>query len=319
MTALHRKLLRDLVRLRGQAITIGLVVAAGVSAYVAEHSAWTSLKTSRDAYYDRYRFADVFARLERAPDAVRDRLAASPGIATVHTRVVERATLVMPGLEEPAYAQVVSVPSDGEPPLNALHLHRGRPIRPEHPEEVLVLDSFAEAHGIEPGDRLHAVINGRRKQLRVTGRVLSPEFVYPMSETDFVADPRKFAVLWMNLEALQAAFDMKSAFNDVSIRLQPGASEASVLEAIDRELESYGGMGAYGRSRQKSNFMLEGELSELETFATVIPILFFGVAAFFAQHGPLTTHSPATATDRDSQGRSAIPTRRSAGTTSNWS
>jgi putative ABC transport system permease protein len=63
VSALNRKLLRDLVHLKGQVVTVALVVACGIAGYVAFQSTWDSLEHSKSAYYERYRFADAFVRL----------------------------------------------------------------------------------------------------------------------------------------------------------------------------------------------------------------------------------------------------------------
>ena len=89
MNVLDRKLFRDLMRLKGQALTIALVVAVGVANYITLRSAWRALGDSRATYYEEYRFADVFARLKRAPDSVADQIHDVRGVATVYPRVVE--------------------------------------------------------------------------------------------------------------------------------------------------------------------------------------------------------------------------------------
>ena len=73
MKALERKLFRDLSRLRGQVITIALVVAAGIASLLSMVTTYTSLIRSRDAYYQSSHFADVFAHVQRAPDRVAPR------------------------------------------------------------------------------------------------------------------------------------------------------------------------------------------------------------------------------------------------------
>jgi hypothetical protein len=67
VSPLQRKLLRDVGRLRGQVLTIALVLAGGITSFVALRGTYGSLLRARDAYYDRQGFADVFAPLERAP------------------------------------------------------------------------------------------------------------------------------------------------------------------------------------------------------------------------------------------------------------
>ena len=69
MHPLDRKLFRDLWRLRGQVLAIALVVASGVAVLVMFLSAFTGLEETARAYYERYRFAQVFASVTRAPRA----------------------------------------------------------------------------------------------------------------------------------------------------------------------------------------------------------------------------------------------------------
>lgn len=278
LSAIDRKLVRDLRQLVGQLVTIALVVACGIAAYVVMQSTWTSLNGSRDRYYESYRFADVFARLKRAPEALLERIGSIEGVASAQSRVVEPVMLPMADMPEPATGMLVSIPTSGQPALNGLYLRTGRWV--ERGDEVLVLQAFADAHGLAPGDRVPVVLNGTRRELRVAGTALSPEYVYAMSPSDLTVDNRRFAVLWMQREAMAPAFQMEGAFNDVSLRLQPGASIPAALDALDRLLAPYGGMGSVGRDKQTSNFMLNGELTQLKSMATVVPTIFLAVAAF---------------------------------------
>ena len=87
------------------------------------------------------------------------------------------------------------------------------------------------------------------------------EYVYQIRPGAFVPDDKRFGVLWMGRSELAAALDMEGAFNDLSVSLQPGASEADVIERMDRLLERYGGIGAYGRSDQVSARYVSEELA----------------------------------------------------------
>ena len=78
MRMLDRKLLRDLRRMWAQALAIALVMASGVATFVLASGAYHSLDETRAAYYLRYRFADVFAEVRRAPKSVADQIAAIP-------------------------------------------------------------------------------------------------------------------------------------------------------------------------------------------------------------------------------------------------
>ncbi len=97
ISALDRKLLRDLSQMKGQSFAIAVVIAAGVATFVNSRTILHSLELTRATFYERYRFADVFASVKRAPDAMIDRLAEIPGVAQVETRIVEVVTLDVPG------------------------------------------------------------------------------------------------------------------------------------------------------------------------------------------------------------------------------
>src|SRR5688572_33133085 len=107
ISALNRKLLRDLLGMKGQAAAIALVVAAGVAMFVMYLSNFDSLRRTQRAYYDDQRFADIFVSLKRAPLRVEQSLRDVPGIAVVETRVVASVTLDVPEMDEPASAQLV--------------------------------------------------------------------------------------------------------------------------------------------------------------------------------------------------------------------
>jgi len=74
LRALDRKLLRDVWRLKGQVLSIGFVIASGVALLVMSLSTYEALRVTTDAYYDRYRFGDVFAAVKRAPRHMEERL-----------------------------------------------------------------------------------------------------------------------------------------------------------------------------------------------------------------------------------------------------
>ena len=281
MTALSRKLLRDLWHHRGQAVAVALVVACGVASFLMTRSAYRSILLSRDDYYGRYRFADVFVSLKRAPNALLKRVAAIPGVALVDARVVVDVTLDVPGLAEPATGRIVSVPEGAGPELNRLVIRRGRFIDGGRRDEVLASESFATANRLSVGDRIGAVLNGRWTSLRIVGIALSPEYVYEIRGiSSILPDNRRFGVLWMSRDALGPAFDMEGGFNDLVLALSPGASQGDVIRALDDLLEPYGSLGAYGREDQVSNNFLDNELAELRTEGRIVPAIFLGVAVF---------------------------------------
>jgi putative ABC transport system permease protein len=280
MSALNLKLLRDLLAMRTQALAIALVIAAGIAMFVAYLSNFNSLERARDDYYRTQRFADVFANVRQAPNQLAGRIGQIGGVEDIETRVVAEVVLDVPGLDEPATGRLVSIPADGRPRLNDLFLRRGNWITAGRTDEVLVSEAFANAHGFQPGDRVGAIINGRRRDLVMVGIVLSPEYVYGIKPGELVPDARRYGILWMGHEALATAFEMEGAFNDVALSLARNAIPEAVVADLDRLLEPYGGRGASLRELQPSNWMLNSELSQLQSFGFFVPLIFLFVAAF---------------------------------------
>jgi len=278
--AIHIKLLRDLVNMRGAVLTIALVVAAGTAAFVTLRGTWLSLVSTRDRYYAAERFGDVFVSLERAPSAVVGKLEDLPGVARVYARIVGSARVPLDSLDEPAQAQIISLPVHGKPPLNGVVLMSGRMPEADRDDEALLIEMFAQAHGVKPGDSLPVVVEGRQRNLRVVGLAMSPEHVLAIPAGSTAPAPERFAVLWMPRTAVEAAYDLRGAFNNVVFELAQGTRADAAIRGVDRVLDAYGGLGAYDRVRQISNYFLTQDLAQLKSMATVAPIIFLAVAAF---------------------------------------
>ena len=176
--------------------------------------------------------------------------------------------------------RIVSLPADGEPILNVPLLRVGQLPDPLSVDEVAISEPFGNAHGLRPGDSFRAIVNGQLRDLRVSGVALSPEYIYTIGPATLFPDDRRFGIFWMSRQAAASAFDLDGAFNDLTLRLLPGADAAPVIAAIDELLDPYGGTGAYDRGRQVSHSFLNQELEQLQALAWIMPPIFFVVSAF---------------------------------------
>ena len=280
MKALHRKLIRDLLKMKGQVFAIAMVLAAGISMFVLMISTYDSLRISRDSYYEQNRFADVFARLKSAPRHVADKIGEIPGVSQAHTRIVRDVTLDIPNLDEVATGRLISLRIPKRPALNDPYLREGRFPESGEEAEILLSEPFALAHGYQPGDGVAAIINGKRRMLEIVGIAISPEYIFAIKPGDVFPDNRRYGIIWMDEKALEAAFNMEGAFNNVSLKLARNASLPAVLDAVDEILEPYGGLDAISRKDQISNWFLENEFKQLQVMGRMIPLLFFSVAVF---------------------------------------
>jgi putative ABC transport system permease protein len=280
ISALDRKLLRDLWSMKGQALAIALVIAGGASVHLVATGMLSSLQETRRAYYERYRFADVWAPVVRAPNSLIGDIRAVEGVQAAETRVRVPALFDMPDMEEPATGEIFSLPDNVGPAVNQIYLVRGRTPHPGRRDEAVVLQSFADAHQLQLGDKMPATIYGGRETVSVVGIALSPEHVYAIGPDQLVPDDRLFGVLWMGREALAEAVNQDGAFNEVVVRLAYGASDAAVIAELDAILEPYGAPGAYGRVDHISDAFVTSEIDQLRTMGNVLPPIFLLVAAF---------------------------------------
>lgn len=272
------KLLRDLWRLRAQAAAIALVIAAGVAMVIMSFGMIRSLEGTRAAYYERYRFADMFAPVRRAPNSVIADIREIPGVAFAEGRLTTSGILDVPGFSEPVSARIHSLPSaDG---LNLLVLRSGRFPDGQSANEAVVNEAFAKSAKLQLGESFAATLYGRRVRLRLTGIVLSPEYVYAVAPGQIFPDNRRYGIVWMNREPLGAALDLTNSFNEVLVRLVPGASQPEVVRRLDLLLDRFGATGAYGRNLQISDRFVSNEISQLATTVELLPPIFLAVAAF---------------------------------------
>jgi putative ABC transport system permease protein len=279
ISPLRRKVLRDLRRLWAQVLAIALVLAAGVATLILGNGAYSSLYETRARYYEENRFADVFADVTRAPRALLAEIEEIEGVLDAEARIVKLGLLDLPWMVEPGSVLFVSLPAGNGEGLNRLFLRLGRMPDPQSAQEIVVSDGFAKAHGLAPGDRLPVLMNGKRRDLLITGVALSPEFIYALGPGQMMPDPRRFGTVWAPRASLEAAYDLEGAFSNVVLKLAPGASPDRVIEDLDRLTARYGGVGATARKDQISHAFLDAELKQLSAMVKILPPIFLLVAA----------------------------------------
>ncbi len=279
MRSIDRKLLRDLWSLKTQVVSIALVIACGIGAFIGSLSTHESLLWSREHYYDSARFAHLFANAKRAPESLAAKIRDIPGVQEVETRVVRDAQLSIEGVLPPMIARLTGFDPQHPPGMNRLTLRSGRWPAPGARGEVVVNQRFLEARRLALGAQLTVLLNGKRERLTLVGTALSPEYIYA-TRGGGMPDDEWFAAVWMDAKALAAAFNMEGAFNSVVIRLSKNASSEPVIESLDRLLEPYGGFGAVEREEQMSHKILSQEISQQRVWGIVLPAIFLLVAAF---------------------------------------
>ena len=280
MDALDKKLLRDFGRLWVQALAIAMVMAGGVSILLMSFGMSTALDQTRATYYERNRFADVFASARRVPLSLMQDIRAIDGVAAAEARVTTFATLDLAGKSASTLGYFVSLPPDGQPLLNEPMLRSGTWPDPNSTDEIVVNEPFAQANDFSVGDTISANLNGNKRRLTITGTVLSPEFIYTIGPGSMVPDNEDYGIAWMPERALAAAVNRTGAFDDLAVKLRPGFDAEPVIDTIDDLLEPYGGAGATDRSSQISNAYIDSEIEQLRQISYILPPIFLAITVF---------------------------------------
>jgi putative ABC transport system permease protein len=280
MRSINRKLFRELFQLKGQLISIALVVASGIMAVVTMRGSYDSLVIAQQDYYNQSRFADVWVSLVRAPNSLLGKLEAIPGVEAADTRITFLATLDLDDTGIPATGRFVSLPPVGRPTLNDVVIVGGRYLAVGALNEVIISENFAIARGFVPGDRIRVIINGRARVLDIVGIGISPEHLYAVPPGGLIPEDERYGILWSSRDTLGPAYDMDGAFNEAFVTLTPDANSAAVIKAIDEILQPFGGLGAYLREDQPSHLILQSELDQNRVMGSVIPAIFLSIAVF---------------------------------------
>jgi len=282
MPILTIKLWRNIMKTKGQFLSLVAVVMVGISIYIGMSTTYVNLQRSRDNFYRDCRFADYYFHVIRAPEQVTRQIAAIPGVALVTGRI-QRDVPIIKAHSQRATGRLVSYPLPVKDQVNQIHLTSGRMFE-KYPQgggvEVLVDPGFAKANHLDFGSIITIVAEGKEVALTVVGTATSPEFIYPIKNAaDMTPDPETFGIIMIPNNQAQQIFNLSGQVNQVVMTLAPGASEDDIKEKVKTILGPYGNLADYPRSQQLSDAILKGELDQLETQAVIMPAIFLIIAA----------------------------------------
>ncbi|MBM4044241.1 MAG: ABC transporter permease, partial [Planctomycetes bacterium] len=282
MSVLIRKLLRDLLSHKMAMLALVVIVAVGVGCFVGMACVYLDMDGSRQRYYVGYRLADFTVDLKRAPEAAVEALATLPNVRSVRGRVSLSVRVELPNRPEPISGTAISMPERSAPVLNDILLRSGTWFSGRNEKEVILNEAFARANGLCPGSRVRVLLLDSQHDLLVVGTAMSPEFVYLIPSSGGLApDPARFGVMYLTKDFSQKSCNLEGAWNQ-AIGLTHDNSRTALdntLRLIEEKLDPYGVTQTTPFRDQPSVWFLHDELHGLKVSATVVPIIFLGVAA----------------------------------------
>jgi hypothetical protein len=120
--------------MKGQVFAITLVVVSGVATFIMFISTMDSISLTRNRFYRDYHFADVFVKLKRAPESLKEKIQNVPGVHQVETRVSAYVKLDIKGRGKAdprgfsGLRLIQNAPPQGSMPLSSGRSHTGMSI-----------------------------------------------------------------------------------------------------------------------------------------------------------------------------------------------
>lgn len=281
MSILNRKLLRDLSAARGLLIAIISIMMLGTGLLVGMQSTFYNMQAAKDRYYRQCRMADFWIDLKKAPLAELAILNEIPGIRNWRDRIQFPVTVDVEQRVRPLNGTVISLPDLRQPVTNDIVLIRGDYFSDRDEPEVIVNEKFAEANQLQPGQKLHLLLNNRREEFLIVGTAISAEFTYLIGPGSLTPDPENFGVFYLPRRQMEELFDFEGAANQVVGHFTPGigSDRQAALDLAERRLESSGFISATLLKDFTSNYFVSNEIDQLSNMATVLPGMFLVVAA----------------------------------------
>ena len=277
---LQRKTVRDVRSSMGLFVAVTAVIFLGVTLFGATFTGYQNLKNSYDYSYEVLNFADFTARVLEAPEEAEGEMESIAGVESVSARANVDMAVVLPGEQgKRVLARVISLPSDRRPEVNDVKVEDGSYFEAGADSVVLVEKSFAEHHGLEPGDRLLLREGDREVGFGIAGIVTSPEYIWPAkSRQEILVSAESFGVIFVPEEALPAILG-GPLVNEFAVTVEEGADREEVIASTKTVLGPYVIMDLVPSEDQPSNTAIKMDLEEMGEFAEVFPLLFLIVGA----------------------------------------
>lgn len=264
-----------------------LLVALGITSYVAFVSSYSNLTVSADEANRQLHLADFSVRVIGAPRSAADEIARVPGVAAVEGRLIVDTGLEV-SADQQATARIIGVPDGRHPAVNDLLVEEGDyPVislalsgdaaAPGLPEAV-VNTKFAEDTGLATGDMITVLPKGEHIDVKVSGIGISADYIYPIRAKGDIPVTGQFAVVYMVQEDVERLIGNPGVYTEFSVLVADGADQENVIGGVNNILEPYQVEETLRQPDQPSNFALREEISQNRSLAYSMPLLILVIA-----------------------------------------
>ena len=278
---------RDMKERKGQFGALILLVALGITSYVAFVSSYRNLTVSAEEANRQLHLADLDVKVLGAPRSVAAQVAQIPGVAAVEGRLIVDTGLNL-NEENQATARIIGVPDGRHPAVNDLLVQQGDYPQATEPQsgapatgafpQAVINQKFAEDTGQRLGDSINIIAGGQPHDVKVSGIGVSADYIYPIRAKGDIPAKGQLAIVYMVQEEVERLFARPDSYTDFSVLLDGSVAAESVFSQVEAMLEPYELEESLRQADQPSNFALNEEISQNRSLAYSMPLLILVIA-----------------------------------------
>ena len=251
------------------------IIAIGIFVYVAMMDTLRNLGDQVQRYYDSSAIADVFAQVSGISEVELERLKEIPGIEEVSGKMAVDVRLFAPSQTEIVTVHLLSY--DSSDSLNKLMLN-GTGTRKD---SIYLGNRMAGLYGYGNGTPLTLMINGKSVRCELAGTCYGPEYIYAIPPGGaMIPDGEIYDIACIEKNRMEELTGKKDSMNELGFRLAKGYTYEDVRYQLMDRLSGYGLISLTSKEKQASYNMVKGEINELYSMGTVLPILFMSISVF---------------------------------------
>lgn len=267
---------------KGSFLGAVFVIAIGIFVFVAMIDTLQNLKGQVDSYYEKNALADVFAEVSGISSVQLEALEELPGIKKASGRLTKDVRILAEGQTEMASVHLLSAGDEEEEADSLNRMTRTTAKNTAGARDMIWLGKrMIDACGYEPGDTLRLLIGGISHEFVLAGSVSTPDSIYSIpSGGAMVPDGETYDIACIGKKRMEELTGSGDMLTELGFLLEPGYTYEDVRGSLSDILRQYGLISLTDRADQASYDMVSGEVSELISMGTILPVMFLSISVF---------------------------------------
>lgn len=275
MKRFGRNVFRMAKHSKGSFLGAVFIIAIGIFIYVAMTDVLWNLKDQVDAYYHTGAMADVFAQVSGISETNLKKLEEIPGIEKASGKMAKDVRLLADGQNELVSVHLLSY--DEEDALNKLNL--SAPFKGG--DQLFLGGRMTNAYEYSSGKPLTLLWDGKHVNFTYSGTCNGPDYVYSIPPGGaMIPDGKVYDVACISKMRMEELTGSHDSLNELGFTLSPGYTYENVRYALNDGLQNYGLISLNSRKDQLSFNMVKGEMKQLTSMGTILPLMFMSISVF---------------------------------------